>query len=341
MDNNTRRRNIRKNRKTKKQRGGKDSSLLKKKEYAIETHRQGFMEQKRLEELLMEIDMQLYGNKLLKAAGQGYVSNINKLLKENPELNINVQRRDGNTPLMMAAMNGHLNVVLKLLNKEADVDLQNNNGDTALMLAVRYGRERVVLKLLNKEADVNLENKKGETALQIAKYYAVSPVQTGFSNKYLQIIKAILEYNEKQLDHNKKLQIIPKFDARWWRVNRSEWSLFKMLEKARSAKEKDDTNIVTNRDKIEEETEEDAKAAEAAKDDEKTEEAITEDSMEEEDVKVVNTDSEEEENVTSNKVPNEVLPIPVVEGGRSRRRRTRRLKKKSKKGKRKRSRGKR
>lgn len=54
--------------------------------------------------------------------------------------NINVVNKKGDTPLMVASANGHLDIVARILINEGTVDLNAGNAerDTALMMACRY-----------------------------------------------------------------------------------------------------------------------------------------------------------------------------------------------------------
>ena len=51
-------------------------------------------------------------------------------------MDINAKNKDGETALMLASSEGHLEIVkLLLLRKGADVNIKNNDGKTALDLA--------------------------------------------------------------------------------------------------------------------------------------------------------------------------------------------------------------
>lgn len=75
------------------------------------------------------------------------------------------------TALMAATLNGHLNVMAKLLGKGADPDLQNIIGKTALMLATGEKNFKAVKILLETGADTTLQNNAGQTFWDIARQH--------------------------------------------------------------------------------------------------------------------------------------------------------------------------
>uniref|UniRef100_A0A3B1K2W4 Ankyrin repeat and sterile alpha motif domain containing 1B n=1 Tax=Astyanax mexicanus TaxID=7994 RepID=A0A3B1K2W4_ASTMX len=122
-------------------------------------------------------------------------------------LNVNCADSSGYTPLHHAALNGHRDVVLKLLQFEAstnmadskgcfplhlaawrgDVDIvrilihhgpshcrvneQNHEKETALHCAAQYGHSEVVCVLLQELTDPSMRNSRGETPLDLAALY--------------------------------------------------------------------------------------------------------------------------------------------------------------------------
>ena len=81
---------------------------------------------------------------LVKAAKDGDLGKVSNLLnKKEP---VNVQDDFGNTPLMLAAENDHLDVVTRLLAANPKLDIQNQAKKTALMMAsfTTDGHEKVV-----------------------------------------------------------------------------------------------------------------------------------------------------------------------------------------------------
>lgn len=72
-------------------------------------------------------------------------------------------------PLLLAARNGNVDLVKKLINQGIDVNYQGTKfGSTALMYASQNKQANCVKELLLLGADVNIRNKSQTTALQFA-----------------------------------------------------------------------------------------------------------------------------------------------------------------------------
>ncbi len=70
------------------------------------------------------------------------------------------------TPLMKAALNGHVEAVRRLLDKGARVELVDKGGYSAMMLAASNGHDEVVRLLLDRGAEINrVELTEGFSAL--------------------------------------------------------------------------------------------------------------------------------------------------------------------------------
>ena len=102
----------------------------------------------------------------------GDIEGVRRLLGAGLSSDYNVDV-DGFTPLMYAAMNGHLEVAKALLEGGANVDARTHDSRTALMLAAKNGRLRIVQLLLRYNADVNLETDAGWTALAFSEDHEV------------------------------------------------------------------------------------------------------------------------------------------------------------------------
>lgn len=99
--------------------------------------------------------------------------NIQVLKKLSKIVDINAQNRKGETALMLAALNGHENIIRFLLNFEGEqvinVNMQDVRGNTAL-IAAAYAREKTIVNLLLKFDGININSQKndGDTALMMA-----------------------------------------------------------------------------------------------------------------------------------------------------------------------------
>ncbi|HYT96804.1 MAG TPA: ankyrin repeat domain-containing protein [Casimicrobiaceae bacterium] len=100
---------------------------------------------------------------LFTAARNGYRATVDVLLAAKAK--VNAKNRVGDTPLMGAALNGHLDIVRKLRTQGADLDPP---GWTALIYAATGGHDDVVAYLLDQGANINAQSPNGTTALMMA-----------------------------------------------------------------------------------------------------------------------------------------------------------------------------
>ena len=107
---------------------------------------------------------------LILAAKNGYIEIVKKLL-DTPGIDVNAVTPAGNTALIFAAQQGHTEIVQALLaHRNINVNAATNDGFTALMLATLAGYTKIVQALLD-HSDVDVNAAKlydGETALMIA-----------------------------------------------------------------------------------------------------------------------------------------------------------------------------
>jgi ankyrin repeat protein len=100
---------------------------------------------------------------MMLAALKGHLDLVRQLIARGGDVN-----KPGWTPLHYAATNGHLPVIRLLLESHAFINAQSPNGSTPLMMAARYGTPEAVKLLLEEGAEADLKNERGMTAIDFA-----------------------------------------------------------------------------------------------------------------------------------------------------------------------------
>ncbi|MDZ4144863.1 MAG: ankyrin repeat domain-containing protein [Burkholderiales bacterium] len=100
---------------------------------------------------------------LMLAALQGNLALVRRLITLDADVN-----KPGWAPLHYAATNGHVDVMRLLLENHAYIDAESPNGSTPLMMAASYGTPEAVKLLLEEGADPLLKNQLGLTAIDFA-----------------------------------------------------------------------------------------------------------------------------------------------------------------------------
>jgi uncharacterized protein len=100
---------------------------------------------------------------LMMAALKGHFELVKQLIERGADVN-----KTGWTPLHYAATNGHLAIMELLLEQHAYIDAESPNGTTPLMMAAHYGSPAAVKLLLEAGADPTLKNQLGMTAIDFA-----------------------------------------------------------------------------------------------------------------------------------------------------------------------------
>lgn len=104
---------------------------------------------------------------LLSAAEFGETAKMAELIAQGAD--VNARHTNNDTPLHIAAREGHLDAVKLLIEKKADTSLLNNFQQTALMVSVReHQDEQINLALINAKTPVNQQDSKGRTAAYFA-----------------------------------------------------------------------------------------------------------------------------------------------------------------------------
>ena len=100
---------------------------------------------------------------LMLAALKGQLDLAKKLIERGADVN-----KTGWTPLHYAATGGHLALLNLLLENHAYIDAESPNKTTPLMMAAQYGNAESVKLLLEAGADASLRNQLGLNAIDFA-----------------------------------------------------------------------------------------------------------------------------------------------------------------------------
>ena len=120
-----------------------------------------------LEQLISEVDLTLDDetgiSALHYAAEAGNMTALNLILSTS-KINVNkATLQSGSTPLMQAAMNGHVEAVKSLLESGADASITSRCGYTALMMAVEGGHSECIDVFLPLKCDLHAVNTNGDS----------------------------------------------------------------------------------------------------------------------------------------------------------------------------------
>lgn len=160
------------------------------------------------------------GNPMLILAIKDRSNNVIDLLLKDPKIDVDLSNKSGETPLMMASIDGnlplvktlvlqnkalidhiswtplhyacakgHLEVAQFLIANGAIVDSMSLGNTTPLMMAVQSGNEQLVKLLLDKGADMQIRNAQGLTAIDIADIYDKPWISEGLRSRWLKLYK--------------------------------------------------------------------------------------------------------------------------------------------------------
>ncbi|KAK2175091.1 hypothetical protein NP493_753g01042 [Ridgeia piscesae] len=104
-------------------------------------------------------------NVLHYAALKGNHLAIAEILRQAGQL-VDMKKDDGFAAIHLAALNGHYDVTDTLMGK-ADQEVMNNHHQTALLLAASQGHTELIELLVTNEADVNARDEDGDTPLHV------------------------------------------------------------------------------------------------------------------------------------------------------------------------------
>ena len=109
--------------------------------------------------------------KLLDAAYNGNEMQLKELLSKGTDIETRDYNFNGETALMYASTEGHLDLLKILLDNQADINAEDYSKSTPLHLASFNGHLSIVENLVEEGADINSQDKWGNTPLDLAKQY--------------------------------------------------------------------------------------------------------------------------------------------------------------------------
>ncbi|KAJ8016655.1 hypothetical protein DPEC_G00009500 [Dallia pectoralis] len=119
-----------------------------------------------LEKLLSQSTEQDNPSRLVIEAAHGSANKVRELVQKYPD-KVDIKNQ-GKTALQVAAHQGHMEVVLALLQASSSIEVKDEDGDTALHYTAFGNQAEIARLLLSKGANVNLLNNSMCTALHIA-----------------------------------------------------------------------------------------------------------------------------------------------------------------------------
>ncbi|XP_067648870.1 uncharacterized protein [Haliotis asinina] len=117
------------------------------------------------------------GDNILHCASRVGQTEIVQYIISKDIVDINSRGRNGRTPLMTAALTGHIEVWNLLVRNGGRIDIVDDNGRNILHLASSGGYVNTVKHILSQRmADIKARDNNGETAAMIAKREGKSDV---------------------------------------------------------------------------------------------------------------------------------------------------------------------
>ena len=146
---------------------------------------------KNLQRVMREV-MNRYGmTQLFYFCWKGMTSSVKRML-EMKSINVEArgcEREDGETCLMIAANDGHLDICRLLIDKGAQVNAKDINGWTPLHLASWEGRIEIVRLLCDHVADIEARDEDGMRPLHLAATYG-----------HISIVKELIEVRNAEIN---------------------------------------------------------------------------------------------------------------------------------------------
>ena len=110
----------------------------------------------------------VFADPIHTAAKNGDLAGVQAELDKGVDVNAS---GNGQSPLHLAAIMGHVEVTELLIASGADLEGTDKYGNTPLHYAAHHGRKETAKLLITKGADVNVKRDNGKTPLDNAKHY--------------------------------------------------------------------------------------------------------------------------------------------------------------------------
>lgn len=131
---------------------------------------------------------------LVKAAVNGNLPEVKRIIETSPTLSIDQLDKEGETALMKASKYGHADVVSYLLSKGTNVHLTNSTNETALILASQAGSDEIVKKLIAAKSNILHRAQMGTPIIMAAQEGHIDVIET--------LIKAGANVNDTHTNTN-------------------------------------------------------------------------------------------------------------------------------------------
>ncbi len=147
--------------------------------------------------------MQEKSMNIFEASKTGDVPRIREIIKEDPAI-INIRDEIQQTPLHIAAENGHLDIVKIFISADADINAEDENKNTPLHLAAAAGNIAAVLELINAGAAIWMQNKE-----------SCDPLDLAIENDHKEVVQALLDAHA--IDNTQHLRF-PRIEVHYFRT---------------------------------------------------------------------------------------------------------------------------
>ncbi len=143
----------------------------------VEKHIEPQLDESQLIQITLENEKKhKINNEFFNAAATGRYREVVRLVSAGVEVylfegqKIKPYESEHNTPLHLSALNGHLEIVIFLIEKGAKINSRNRKNQAPLHLAVHNGHTKIIEYLIECGADINPIDDEGDTPLAWAAY---------------------------------------------------------------------------------------------------------------------------------------------------------------------------